>query len=173
MDNNKLFLDILNSREERANKQIEILKEHQYPLISFTLNIPGINKCSDNYKRIHKEGVKRIINLLEDEQIEIKHKESYDKSTGPEGYISADIDPKELKRLMISLENAHPLGRIFDIDIFDKDHNQIGRSDIDEESRKCLICKKDAKICIREKNHSYEELIERIDEMSKEYFGSI
>lgn len=111
--------------------------------------------------------------MLEDKQIRIKHKESCDKSTGPEGYISADIDPKELKRLMISLEKDHPLGRIFDIDVFDKDYNQIGRSNIGEEPRKCLMCNKDARICMREKNHSYEELIERIDEMSKEYFGSI
>lgn len=169
MIDKKLFLDILQSREDRAQKQIDILKQYPYSLVSFTLNTPGIIKDNELYREIHKEGFKQILNFIEDNNLEIKYKEYINKSTGAEGYVSVDVAAEELKRFTVALEINHPLGRIFDIDVFDMEHNQISRNDLGLESRKCLLCNKDAKICMREKNHSYEELILRIEQLSKAY----
>lgn len=168
----KRLEEILNSREDRANKQIEILREYPYSLISFTLNTPGIVKSSDLYNRIHQLGMDSIIKLLDDKGTRIRHKEVLNKSTGNEGYISVDMDAKELKGLMVSIEINNELGRIFDIDVFDKEHNQMSRTDLGLETRKCLLCNKDAKVCMREKNHTYEELIERIEQLSKQFFDA-
>ncbi|WFA08127.1 citrate lyase holo-[acyl-carrier protein] synthase [Tissierella sp. Yu-01] len=170
MIDKKLFLDILQSREDRAQKQIDLIKDYPYSLISFTLNIPGIIKDNELYRKIHDEGFKQIVKSIKDNSLEIKYKEYISKSTGSEGYISVDVQAEELKRIMVSLEINHPLGRIFDIDVFDKNHNQMSRSDLGLKVRKCLLCNKDARLCMREKNHTYEELISRIEELSKEYF---
>ena len=170
MIDDEILINILNSREDRSEKQVNILKDFPYSLISFTLNTPGAIKDNLTYKRIHKEGVNAILNLLEQYKAKVKNIEELYKSTGPEGYISVDMDPLELKRMMVSIENTHELGRLYDIDIFDKNHNQISRSDLGLESRKCLICDKDARLCMREKNHSYEDLILKIEELSRVYF---
>lgn len=169
----KILEEILKSREDRAQKQRELLDKYSSSLISFTLNTPGSVKSSELYRRIHAEGMDSLIKLLKEHDARILYQEANNKSTGSEGYILVDMDALELKGLMISLESTHPLGRIFDIDIFDKNQKQISRSDISEEPRKCLICNKDARICMREKNHSYEELITRIEEVSRKYFETI
>lgn len=169
MIDEKQFLEILKSREDRAKKQMDILSLYPYSLISFTLNIPGIIKDSPQYSKIHKNGMEEIINYLETRHCELKYIEEINKTTGSEGYLSVNIDSTRLKKLMVEIENTHPLGRIFDIDVFDKDHNQMSRSDLGLESRRCLICNKDARVCMREKNHSYEELISRIEKINREY----
>ena len=166
----KNFVDILNSREERAQKQMDILAHYPYSLVSFTLNIPGAVKDNDIYRRIHKQGMEDILNILEVEKIEVKYLEEINKSTGSEGYISVNKDSIELKKLMVDIESNHPLGRIFDIDVFDKDHNQMSRSDLGLESRRCLICEKDARVCMRNKSHLYNDLILKVEEISREYF---
>ena len=168
--NMKILNEILESREDRAQKQVELLKEYPYSLISFTLNTPGIVKENELYRKIHNEGFKQIERAIAINKLEIKHKEYINKKTGAEGYISVDTEAQLLKRIMISLEKDHPLGRIFDIDVFDKEHNQMSRTDLGLETRTCFLCNKDARICMREKNHTYEELIARIEEVSKDYF---
>jgi len=169
MIDEKQLLEILKSREDRAKKQMDILSIYPYSLISFTLNIPGIIKDSNQYRKIHKAGMEEIIDYLERIQSELKYIEEINKITGSEGYLSVNMDSSILKELMVEIENTHPLGRIFDIDVFDKYHNQMSRSDLGLESRKCLICNKDARVCMREKNHSYEELISRIEKINREY----
>ena len=63
--------------------------------------------------------------------------------------------------MVVELENNHELGRIFDVDVFDKNHNQISRSMLNLAPRKCLICEKAAS-CIRTRAHTYEELIKKL-----------
>ena len=81
------------------------------------------------------------------------------------------MDPLEAKKMMVKLEDMHELGRIFDVEVFDKNHNQINRSMLNLETRKCLICEKEARYCIRNRSHTYEALIERIEEIAHKYFS--
>lgn len=165
-----LYERILQSREDRSNKQEDLLKNYPYTLISFTLNTPGIEKRNDLYLNIHKEGNKAIIDNLYSKSIDIKHKEKLDKITGPESFIVVDYDPIMTKKMMIKIEDEHFLGRGFDIDVFDSNHYQISRSDLLYEARKCLICEEAAYICMRERNHTYEELIHEIHRLGSKYF---
>lgn len=168
---NKLLKIILDSREARGEKQREILKNFPYTLISFTLNIPGAKKNSDLYSKIHGVGMEAILKSLYDSNKKIYYIKTYNYSTGPEGFISVDMDPLEAKKMMVKLEDMHELGRIFDVDVFDKNHNQINRSMLNLETRKCLICEKEARYCIRNRSHTYEALIERIEEIAHKYFS--
>ena len=169
MMDEKFFMEILQSREDRRTRQLDILKSYESSLISFTLNTPGIVKDNEMYREIHKEGLKAIINILDSKGISMIYQDEINKSTGSEGYIAVDFDAVKVKKILIELEESHPLGRIFDIDVFDKNHNQISRSDLNKGSRSCLLCNKNARICIREKNHTIEELYARIEDLWKEY----
>jgi len=166
----KILKSILDSREARAAKQKEILKNYPYTLISFTLNIPGAKKNSDLYYKIHQVGMKAILKSLLDSNKKVLYTWTYNYPTGPEGFISVDLAPILAKKMMVELEDRHELGRIFDIDVFDKGHNQISRSLLELEPRKCLICEKEAGYCMRNKTHTYEELIKKIKEIALNYF---
>lgn len=162
----KTAYEILQSREDRAQIQEELINEYKKSLISFTLNIPGPKKDSPSYRKIHEIGMEEIISKVEGNIQFIKRNK---KKTGPEGFIVVNMDPRKLKKLTIDIEENHSLGRIFDMDVFDSNHNQVSRSDLGEEGRKCLICNKNAKICSREASHWIEELLERIDKLYREY----
>lgn len=82
MIDEKMFINILNSREERGEKQREVLKEYPFTLISFTLNTPGIIKDNELYRRIHSDGLGKIIQLLNSEGVKIKYNEVIVKNTG-------------------------------------------------------------------------------------------
>lgn len=163
------YFQILESKENRFIKQEELIKKYGYTLISFILNIPGPEKDNKLCRRIHKEGLKVIEEELNKSGALIYFKEIRYLVTGPEAFFSVDIDPMVLKNKMINIEENNPLGRIFDIDVFDKKHIQINRSRIGKGPRKCLLCDANAIDCIREKKHSCYQLISEIQEIAKAY----
>ncbi len=117
--NMKTLMEILESRELRAKKQIELLTRYPYTLISFTLNTPGPIKSSGLYTNIHKAGIQHLMKVLQDMDVNIVHMETIEKNTGREGFISVDLDPYQAKKIAAEIEDTHDLGRIFDIDVFD------------------------------------------------------
>lgn len=163
------MISILDSNEKRANKQRELIEKYKTSLISFTLNIPGRVKDNPTYREIHIEGVRVIQETLKENNISLFHKEERDNKTGREGYIAAEIDAISLKKIMTQLEETHPLGRIFDIDVFNSKNEQISRRHINKSLRKCLICEKDVLVCMREQNHTYEDLIKEINAIWENY----
>lgn len=169
MIDEKFVMEILQSREDRRDKQIDLINRYNSTLISFTLNTPGIVKDNEMYRGIHREGIKEICKLLKENRIPIIFQEEINKPTGSEGYIAVDIDSKKIKKLLIELEEIHPLGRIFDIDVFDNNHRQISRSNLGLNPRRCLLCGKDARICAKDKSHSYVELYVGIQSLWKEF----
>lgn len=171
MINEDIFYAILKSREDRSLMQEEIIHKYNLPIISFTLNIPGPKKDSLEYRNIHNIGMDIISKTLKGRKYNIEYMESTHKTTGSEGYFSLDIDSLELKRITVKIENEHPLGRLFDIDVFDSNHRQISRSDLDLSPRKCILCEEIAKVCNRSKAHTLEELIEEINKIYNLYFN--
>lgn len=166
----KTMIEILDSREARAKKQLELLERYPYTLISFTLNTPGSVKSSDLYTNIHKEGIHHLLKVLNSMKVDIIHIETLDKPTGREGFVSIDLDPGQAKKTVTEIEETHYLGRIFDFDVFDRNHNQINRPMLGLRPRSCLLCSEQALTCIRMRNHSYEELAAKVEEIGTTYF---
>lgn len=170
MSDEKIFYQILQSREDRALKQEQLVSIYNNPIISFTLNIPGPIKDSKKYRKIHDVGMDAIVNILKESDSHIKYMERIDLVTGPEGYFSVDINPLLLKKLTVKIETEHQLGRLFDIDVFDSNMGQISRSDLGLDPRTCLLCEKRAKVCNKARTHKLEELIQEIDNIYNLYF---
>lgn len=173
MVDNKILFEILKSREDRVLMQKRIINKYNHSLISFTLNIPGSNKDSIEYRKIHNEGMKAIINTIAKNGYSIEFSETIYKGTGAEGFVSLDIDPIKLKNITTKIEDTHELGRLFDIDVFDYEHNQISRNNLGAPSRKCLLCNEDARICGKLRTHSLEELLQKINDMYHLFFQNI
>lgn len=152
------------AREKRKNRQNELIKRFKNPIVSFTLNIPGPRKSSLHYTRIHAEGIRIIKGKLHDN---IVHMSSYRLMSGDEAYFSIDLPAESLKEIVVEIEEKHELGRIFDIDVLDIMGLSISRRSRGMEPRKCLICSKEAVLCSRSRSHTVEDLLEKIESISR------
>jgi holo-ACP synthase CitX len=83
------------------------------------------------------------------------------------------LGPVDAKHKACWLEDTHPLGRLFDVDVIDKKGLPISRSTIGEAPRKCLLCDHEARYCMRNHSHTQEELHHKIAEMIEDYVRGI
>ena len=96
-----------------------------------------------------------------------------DLETGYEAYLITDLPLLEAKRIAVQIEDSHPLGRLFDIDIIDKDGVPVSRYRVGSSPRRCLVCNREARYCMRMRWHTQEEIWERINAMVDEYQANI
>ena len=163
---------ILKARDDRAEKQKILINKYHMPLISFTVNMPGIRKKTPLSGKLFWEGFQVFDKKLADDGIPLVCQETYDLLTGYEAYIVADISALALKELTIQVENQHPLGRLWDFDVIERDGRLLSRETLGYPKRKCLLCNEDANACARSRLHSQEDLINRMQVMSDVYFYS-
>ncbi|MDR2485144.1 MAG: citrate lyase holo-[acyl-carrier protein] synthase [Treponema sp.] len=145
-------------REEKARRQEALLEKYAAPLLCLGINIPG------EYKRFFladcsfREGLRFVCLALKAERISILYEEVFEHAGGCAGFISVNAEPEKLKELSRLIEDSHPLGRLFDIDVLRREGGKISRKDSGEDARACLICGGDAFVCGRSRAHSAGEL---------------
>lgn len=158
---------ILNSRSARAERQHAMLSGNAECLVSFTLNIPGAIKQFPLARSAFQEGLSilrgRFGTCILDEALT-------DGPTGCEALLTLSCKAKKAKTETVSIENTHPLGRLFDMDVLDADCRPVSRAEIGEDPRSCLICEKNAKLCSRSRAHSPEALALRVAQILNDYF---
>lgn len=151
--------EILDAREQRAQKQQALLSQYQKPLICFTMNIPGPEKMNRDIATAFAVG-----NWLLRERLtgcHIVHKALQQNHAGCEAFYVVDLPAKQLKQLTIAIEDTDPIGRLFDMDVLDTDGSKLTREDLGFERRKCLLCDNDAALCARSRAHGLEQLQDR------------
>lgn len=162
---------ILARREARQEMRTRLHNEYNRPVVVFTLNIPGAKKDSPDYKRAHKSGEAVLVDSLRDQGIEVLRTSIVYGVCGREAlFVARSDDVRLLKELCLSIEESHPLGRIFDLDVYHADGNAVHRSDLGMSPRRCFICGAPAAECARSQRHSQEALLEYIDGRINSFF---
>ncbi|MGC2872050.1 citrate lyase holo-[acyl-carrier protein] synthase [Ihubacter sp. mB4P-1] len=153
--------EILESRENRVRRQEELLLEFGGVLISVTLNIPGSVKDRPSYRKALRMGIEMLKKKLPEGRI--LHIEVRELPTGAEAYFIVDgMTASEVKRITVEIEDSSSIGRLFDMDVL-AEKGSVSRVDLGMQSRRCLLCSEDAKICARTQRHSIDELLTEID----------
>jgi len=147
--------EILDARENRAQRRSQLLAQYKKPVICFTMNIAGPEKYSPLIARGFALGCEALVAQLEG--IPILHEERLPRITGCEAFFVADAPAEQLKALTVQLEDATPLGRLFDMDVTDETGHTLTR----QSERPCLLCSNSARICGRSRTHSVQQLQER------------
>lgn len=158
---------LLASREERASFQKELLKG--YPgktLVCLTVIMPGKVKRNLQSLVVAQAAVTALVSAFEGSTLSLRLR---DLPTGYEAYLVTPLSNEEAKRETCRIEDTHPLGRLFDLDVIDADGVPVSRELIGKAPRKCLVCDSDARYCMRNRTHSQDELSARIDEMIESY----
>lgn len=161
--------EILEARSQRAKKQKALLKNGGNCLISFTLNIAGEIKQFPLALAAFDEGLGEIKRAIP--KGSLLTFEEYRENTGSEAFFLLNAAPGTIKKEMAALEERHPLGRLFDIDVLNIDGISISRSDLGLPARTCLVCKENAKACARSQAHSMELILGSMARMLNDYFN--
>ena len=161
--------DLLKSRDARVVRQRELLMAHPgLSLLCLTVQLPGAVKRNDVSLTIARAGVEAVRSSFN-----IDYEEIRDLETGFEGFFMVEGAPMEAKRVACSIEDTHPLGRLMDLDVIVLDGCPVplGREELGLPPRKCLLCENDARVCIRTRAHSTEDLLAKIEEMVNNYIN--
>lgn len=155
-----MITKILEAREVRYYRTLELLQEGT--VLCGKINYPGENKRTNESTFAFEV----LLKLLEDKYNDfILHKEILSGYDGNGALMVLSIDEKKAKEIAIKIEEIHPLGRIFDIDIYKKDGDgaPISRSGLGKTERSCIVCGGSSKACTRSKEHRIEEVLDVIN----------
>ena len=164
------LMQMLEAREKRAERQASLIDIYDKTLISFTMNIPGEYKSYPLCAYAFQKGFGLIEDILSMNHIEQHYSKKYLLPTGPEGYFIVDAEPETVKQLTCDIEDAHPAGRLFDIDVISNAGKKVSRSGEGETTRECIIGGKPVWECSRSRNHSALDLSRRTAELLLDYY---
>ena len=157
--------EMLAGRERRAARQREMLSKAPGALICFTLNIAGPVKVFPLSEEAFLQAAARIQSILWENHISVRDKKQEDHPWGWEAYMAVDGDPVQVKKLLLTLEEETPAGRLYDIDVLRPDGSKVSREELGLPPRSCLICGKETAACARSRSHSVEELQQKTAEL--------
>lgn len=154
--------EMLLAREKRVARQHRALSCYRLPLISFTLVAPGAVKNSPVWQRVARHARQEITALCQQMSWVCVWEKQVDECSGPEWMAAICAPAKALKQQMSMLEERHPLGRLWDIDVIDSDGRSLSRCELGLPARRCLICQQDAHVCARSRQHTLDLLLDEI-----------
>lgn len=155
---------MLARREARVARRGAVLARHRQPVVSLTLVTPGPVKDTAEARYVFGLAVAAIRALLAGARLPVVDAEEQRLATGPEALFVVAAEPTALKRLLVGLEERHPLGRLWDIDVVDADGQGVGRGVLGLPARACLVCERPAHACARAQCHPLAELQRAIAE---------
>lgn len=157
--------EILQSREDRVRKQQELLQEYGCSLICFTMNIAGPIKNTPLIQRGFRAGLTELDRTLPKERIRKKMINSAD--TGDTAMFAVEMDAVELKKICTEIEERSPLGRLFDMDVLDKNGFKLDRKNL----RGCIVCGAPGRNCAAGRIHPITELQNITSGILREHFA--
>jgi len=162
--------DMLEAREKRVSVQRELLSsQKEDSLLMAIMNIPGPVKNNQHLETVFDAILERIEEVLNDHLPQASLYRNL--KTGAEYYFLSPLTPKELKQKMVMIEETHPYGRLFDLDVLWLEGDRlksISRTELGLPTRRCFICNRDAKDCGRSRRHSIIEMQDTISKIINE-----
>ncbi|EDU3769347.1 citrate lyase holo-[acyl-carrier protein] synthase [Salmonella enterica] len=93
--------------------------------------------------------------------------------TGAEAIYSVNMNVAALKRLCVRLEEIHPLGRLWDLDVIGVDGHPASRTETGLSPRCCLLCDEQAHVCARSRTHDVKQLLSTIHRSIDDFKQSV
>lgn len=159
--------EVLEAREARAYRQAAWLTRHGVPLVSITLVSPGPVKDGPCWRRVMRKAIDSVDTMLLREGWTVLECHSLWLRTGPEALYAVRSDPKRLKRALVTLEDRHALGRLWDLDVI-AEGGPVSRRAFGIAPRRCLICGAGAHECARSRRHPLPALLAAVEQIANE-----
>lgn len=159
---------VLEARERRVFRQMQLMERFEKSLISFSMNIPGPVKDSPLIRRAFLAGCRALAEALPEGKI--LHSERIFPVTGCEALYVVDLEPRKLKAITTAIEDTHALGRLFDMDVIGPDGSKPDREAVGSSQRGCMVCGAPGRGCASRRVHSVDELQRKVRALLIGYF---
>lgn len=154
--------ELLSAREGRQLRQRELIAASGNPVLSVTMVAPGPVKSSWAIGR--RFAVAAATVGVELAGWPVTGRSEQHGPTGPELLLSVAVRPEVLKRWAVGIENAHPWGRLWDLDVVTA-AGPLPRATVGEHPRRCVICDDDAAGCARSARHRLGDVEDAISRL--------
>lgn len=156
---------ILDARERRvATRNAGFARLPDAPIVTLSVVMPGPVKDCDLSRRTASAARAALDRLFATHGWTTTEIAVETGPTGPEALISVAADPVALKRALAAVEETHPLGRLWDLDVTAPDGRAVSRRDLGLAPRRCLVCDSPAHACARSRAHPLEALLAAVEE---------
>ncbi len=154
--------ELLRSRDDRCALEGQLLRAHSgSTVVVLTVVIPGSVKRDSRSLAVANAAVAAIRR-----EFGVPPILERDLSTGYEAYwIIGGTDHDAVKRRTCRIEESHPWGRLFDIDVLRQDGTPVSRQSIGIEPRRCLVCDREARFCMRNHTHTPAEIQQAVNQL--------
>lgn len=149
---------MLERRDARAATQHSLLKRFNRPLAQLTLVNPGAVKDTAQSRFVFDLGLGAMQEALSNAGHGVLSYEGSYFVTGPEMLMVVDTNATALKRTLMAIEDQHPLGRLWDVDVIDISGVSLSRQHFGLPARRCLVCEHPAHDCARSRLHALTDL---------------
>jgi len=155
-------VSLLTAREDRATRQAAALARFGKPLLSITVIMPGPVKDGSLSRSVMELALQEVDRLVSARHWKVLSRDVSWHESGPEALYSLHVDAQVLKALAIGLEEQHPIGRLWDLDVIAPGGVGLSRSGLGKPPRPCLLCNRPAHECGRSRRHSLPELLQAV-----------
>lgn len=160
------FSSLLLAREMRAERQRKLLEKHSIPILCLSVISPGRTKNSDLFKKVFCVAISEIDAMFDRGVSQIISRNITHSVSGPEAqYVMKSGNAADIKMAAIALEDQHPLGRLWDLDVINPGMIVVSRKTFGLPPRRCLVCSEEAQICGRNRTHSLDCLNTKIKQI--------
>ena len=153
---------LLGARDDRYARQLSLTQAWpDRTLVCLTVVLPGSVKRDARSLKVAEAAVAAVREVLAP-----TYKELRDLETGYEGYFLVDAPLLDVKKACCEIENEHPYGRLMDLDVLERVGDTVvpvSRERVGEQPRRCLLCSRPARECMRAHTHSQAEIFQTID----------
>jgi holo-ACP synthase len=134
-----------------------------------TVVMPGPVKDGWLPRRVLAEALQELEAASNARRWRVLAREVVWRETGPEALYVVHGDARIVKSATVLLEDHHPLGRLWDLDVIAPRQGQLSRQDLGFPARRCLLCERPAHACGRSRRHPLEELLSTIGRIVDEH----
>lgn len=150
---------LLEARDRRVARRREVFAARPRPVVSVSVVMPGAVKDCALSRVAQAAALDALDALFADRGWPAITVYAELPPTGAEALYSVDVDAETLKRATIALEDGHPLGRLWDLDVVTADRGALARRDLGLAPRRCLVCDAPAHACARSRAHPLDALL--------------
>lgn len=161
----------LEAKERRAARQADWLQHYGQTVVSLTLVTPGEIKDSIRYRNSMGVALQTCDQLLWQHHWQVLDRQVLWLPTGPEALWCVAHPAAEIKAFVMMLEQTHPLGRLWDIDVICPQNGPVGRESLGNAQRRCLLCDEPAHACSRSRRHASERVIASVEKLIDDWFA--
>ena len=155
---------LLGARDARYARQLSLTEEWpDRTLVCLTVVLPGSVKRDARSLKVAEAAVEAVREVLAP-----TYKELRDLETGYAGYFLVDAPLLDVKKACCEIENEHPYGRLMDLDVLERVGETVvpvSRERVGEQPRRCLLCDRPARECMRAHTHTPAEITAAIDHL--------